>query len=66
MDDDSRVNLFEEKRNDVIQATSRDPLEVSVGPMTRFRVKIFKEALNGLFQDIQVKMYFKKILNNEE
>jgi hypothetical protein len=50
----------------VIQATSRDPLEVSVGPMTRFRVKIFKEALNGLFQDIQVKMYFKKILNNEE
>jgi hypothetical protein len=46
VDDDSRVNLFKEKGNDVIQATSRDSLEVSVGPMTRFRVKMFKEVLN--------------------
>jgi hypothetical protein len=66
VDDDSRVNLFKEKGNDVIQATSRDSLEVSVGPMTRFRVKMFKEVLNGLLQDIQAKMYFKKILNNKE
>jgi hypothetical protein len=34
--------------------------------MTRFRVKMFKEVLNWLLQDIQAKMYFKKILNNKE
>jgi hypothetical protein len=34
--------------NDVIQATPKDPLEVSVGLVTRLRVKRFKEAFNEL------------------
>ena len=42
---DSRSNLFEEKGDDAIQP-SKDPLEVSVGPLTRFRAKKFKEAFN--------------------
>jgi hypothetical protein len=38
------------KTVDVIQATPRDPLEVLVGPMTRFRVKRFKNAFDRLLQ----------------
>jgi hypothetical protein len=49
----------------VIQAP-KDPLEVPVGPLTRLRVKSFKEVFNGLLQDIWVKVDFKRILNNEE
>jgi hypothetical protein len=49
----------------VIQAP-KDPLEVPVGPLTRLRVKSFKEAFNGLLQDMWVKVDFKRILNNEE
>jgi len=45
---DSRSNPFEERVNDVIQATPKDPLEVSVGLVTRLRVKRFKEAFNEL------------------
>ena len=30
--------------------TSRDPVQVPVGPVTRARAKKFKEALNGLIQ----------------
>jgi hypothetical protein len=41
-------------------------LEVPVGPLTRLRVKSFKEVFNGLLQDIWVKVDFKRILNNEE
>jgi hypothetical protein len=48
---DSRSNPFEERVNDVIQATPKDPLEVSVGLVTRLRVKRFKEAFNGLLRD---------------
>jgi hypothetical protein len=33
--------------DDVIQS-SKDPLEVLVGPVTRLRAKKFKEAFNGL------------------
>jgi hypothetical protein len=51
--------------SDVIQAP-KDPLEVPVGPLTRLRVKSFKEVFNGLLQDIWVKVDFKRILNNEE
>jgi hypothetical protein len=45
--DDSRLNPFHERGDDVIQP-SKDPLEVLVGPVTRFRAKKFKEAFNGL------------------
>jgi len=49
----------------VIQAP-KDSLEVPVGPVTRLRVKRFKEAFNGLLQDTWAKVDFKRILNNEE
>ena len=45
---DSRSNPFEDRVNDVIQATPKDPLEVPVGLVTRLRVKRFKEAFNEL------------------
>jgi hypothetical protein len=63
--DDSRSNPFEERVDDVIQA-SKDPLEVLVGLVTRLRAKRFKEAFNGLLQDTWAKVGFKRILNNEE
>jgi len=47
----SRSNSFEERVSDVIQATPKDPLEVSIGLATRLRVKRFKEAFNGLLRD---------------
>jgi hypothetical protein len=31
--------------------SSNDPLEVPVGPVTRFRAKKFKEAFNRLLQE---------------
>jgi len=45
--DDLRSNPFEEKGDDAIQS-SKDPLEVPVGLVTRLRPKKFKEAFNGL------------------
>ena len=33
-------------------ALPKDPLQVPVGPITRARAKKFKEALNGLIQDL--------------
>ena len=63
--DDSRSNSFEERGDYVIQAPN-DPLKVSVGPVTRLRAKRFKEAFNGLLQDIWAKVDFKRLLNNEE
>ena len=43
--------LFHKKTDENKGATSRDPLHVPVGPITRARAKRFKEALNGLIQD---------------
>jgi hypothetical protein len=63
--DDSRMNPFEERGNDTIQATPRDLLEIIGGLVIRFRTKRFKEALNELHQDICAKVDFKKILSNE-
>lgn len=40
--DDSRTNHFEKRRNDTIQATSKKPLKVQVGLVTRLRTKRFK------------------------
>jgi hypothetical protein len=51
--DDSRTNPFEERVNDENQRASlKDPLHVSVGPITRARSKMIKEALNVLIQEI--------------
>jgi hypothetical protein len=50
---------------DAIQP-SKDPLEVPVGPVTRLRVKKFKETFNGLLQDTWAKVDFKRICNNKE
>jgi len=63
--DDSRLNSFEERGDDAIQAP-KDPLDVPVGPITRLKAKRFKEVFNGPFQDTWAKMDFKRILNNEE
>ena len=45
-----RGTANEGRKTDVIQE-SNDPLEVPVGPVTRFRAKKFKEVFNGLLQD---------------
>ncbi|RVW36601.1 Transposon Ty3-I Gag-Pol polyprotein [Vitis vinifera] len=50
--DDSRTNPFKEKGNDENQQAFKDPLHVSVGPITKARSKKIKEALDGLIQDI--------------
>ena len=50
--DDSRMNPFEKRGNDENQQAFKDPLHVSVGPITRARPKKIKEALNGLIQEI--------------
>jgi hypothetical protein len=63
--DDSRLNPFEERGDNVMQP-SKDPLEVSVGLVTRLRAKKFKEAFNGLLQDTWAKVDFKRICNNKK
>jgi len=50
--DDSRMKSFKERRNETIQTTLKDLLEVLVGLMTRHRVKRFNKAFNGLLQTI--------------
>jgi hypothetical protein len=51
--DDSRTNPFEERGNDGNQQASlKDPLHVPVGPITRARSKMIKEAISGLIQEI--------------
>jgi hypothetical protein len=51
--DDSRTNPFEERGNDGNQQASlKDPLCVPIGPITRARSKMIKEALSGLIQEI--------------
>ena len=52
--DDSRTNPFEEMGNDENQQAFKDPLHVSVGPITKARSKKIKEAINGLIQEIWV------------
>jgi hypothetical protein len=47
--------------NDMIQAL-KVSLEVPVGPVTKLRAKMFKEAFNGLLQDTWAKVDFKRIL----
>ena len=48
---DLRKNPFQEEGNDAeFGKTSRDPVQVLVGPVIRARAKKFKEVLNGLIQ----------------
>ena len=49
-DFDSRSNPFEERGDDADQPrnTSKDPLHVPNGPMTRSKTKALKEAMNAL------------------
>jgi hypothetical protein len=51
--DNSKRNPFEERGNDENQQSSlKNPLYVPVGPITRARSKMIKEALSGLIQEI--------------
>ena len=43
----------------------KDLLEILVGLMRRLGANKFKKAINRFLEDIQAKMDFKKILNNE-
>lgn len=36
----------------VPQATSREPLQLPIGPITRLRANKFQQALNGLIQEM--------------
>jgi len=45
----------------ILASTPRDPLDVSLGPITRLRVKRFNEAINGLLQDSWAKINFERI-----
>ena len=45
------VSFFKVSTSDAERGTtSRDPVQVPVGPVTRARAKKFREALNGLIQ----------------
>ncbi|XP_031405676.1 uncharacterized protein LOC116214408, partial [Punica granatum] len=49
--DDLRTNPFQEEGNDANRSTtSRDLVQVPIGPITRARAKKFKDELNGLIQ----------------
>jgi hypothetical protein len=54
---DSRLNPFEERGDDVNQPknTSKDPLHVPNGPMTRSKTRVLKEALNALVLKVSTK-----------
>ena len=49
-------HTFQDERKDggMVREWSADPLEIPLGPMTRARVKKFKDALNVLIRDAQV------------
>jgi hypothetical protein len=48
------------------QASLKDPLHIPVGPITRARSKMMKEALSGLIQEIWAGKEFKPILMVEK
>jgi hypothetical protein len=50
---DLRANPFQEEGNDGDQGTtSKDLIQVPIGPVTRARAKKFKDVLNGLIQEL--------------
>ena len=51
--DDLRTNPFQEEGNDGDQGTtSKDLVQVPIGPATRAQAKKFKDVLNGLIQEL--------------
>ncbi|KAL5549518.1 hypothetical protein UlMin_004749 [Ulmus minor] len=53
--DDLRTNPFQEGGDDVSQvpqATSKEPLQLPVGPITRSRAKKFQQTFNCLIQEM--------------
>jgi len=50
----------------MIQAIPRDLLKVPIVLVIRLKAKRFEETFNELLQNTEVKMDFKKILNNKE
>jgi hypothetical protein len=63
--DDSKLNPLEDRGDDAIQPTPKDPLVFLVGAITRARVNKFKEAFNGFLQDT-CKMDYKKTTQEEQ
>ena len=60
--DDSRMYPFEEgvdnathQMKQALSSTSSDPLQIPSRPIIRAQAKRFKEALNGLIQDMRAK-----------
>jgi hypothetical protein len=44
------MNYFEEKGNDMINITPKDPLQVPIGLIARSKAKKLKYAFNGFFE----------------
>ena len=58
---DLRTNPLQEEGNDGIQGSLiGDPVRVPIGPVTRARAKKFKEALQGLIQEVWAQELMKK------
>ena len=53
-------------KSDAIQKTPKDPLNVPIDPVTRFKAKRFKEGFKGLLRYTLAKVDFKRVINNEE
>jgi len=67
-DFDSKSNPFEERGDDMDQPriTSKDPLYVPNGQMTRSKTKALKEALNALVLNVSSKLELKGPLEYQE
>ena len=67
-DFDSRSNPFEERGDDADQPrnTSKDPLHVPNGPMTRSKTKALKEAMNVLVLKVATKSELQGPLEYQE
>lgn len=50
-------NEFEGDLDAELRPTSTDPMQVPIGPITRARAKKFKEALNGLVQELMAEKH---------
>jgi len=60
--DNSWMNYFKEKGDDMIKITPKDPLQVPTGLIARSKAKKLKYAFNGFIRSIWAKMNFKKSL----
>jgi hypothetical protein len=57
---------FQKPNVDQPRNTSKDPLHVPNGPMTRSKIKAFKEALNALVLNVSTKLELKGPLEYQE